>query len=487
MIWYECRRVLRAPIVWAVLVLNGVAGGWGARNASRLHNDQMLDLIRLQQAESAWYADVRQRAADYERPSTVAVPYWQDPTSASGFSRDFLRRFAAKPHLPLSALAVGQSDLLPFAIPIRLETLFGGDPVYDYEPPRALATGIFDLGFVVIFILPITLGVAAAAIGGRERDAGILPLVASQPMAPRRWWALRLGALTAVLVPGTLLGVVIALLSAGAPIIRAWHDTIAALAIIALYSLLWVAVAALALTRGHGVVSTASTVGAVWLVLTVVIPAVGSAAVRVVAPARSPALDVSELRQTADSVQADASDVVRRRLITHLGPGSAGIDAASLDYATRLVLITQELEERLAAREVAREHRQRVIDRLSGFVDWVSPPVAVQSALANIAGTGRTRHEAFLRETRAFQLSLREFMYPRVLHQAGRATAKICAVCPGRLTFTEFDAIPVFALREPLTRDRLSSALATAGWLLILIVALAVASHRRAFAWSALD
>jgi ABC-2 type transport system permease protein len=84
------------------------------------------------------------------------------------------RRHASKPHLPLSILSVGQSDLQPFAVPIRLETLFGGDPVYDFEHPRALATGSFDLGFVLTFVLPLCLGAVAAAIGAHERDQGIL-------------------------------------------------------------------------------------------------------------------------------------------------------------------------------------------------------------------------------------------------------------------------------------------------------------------------
>ena len=141
----------------------------------------------------------------------MAVPYWQDPTGASGFSRYFLRRFAAKPHLPLSVLAVGQSDLQPYAVPLRLETLFGGDRVYDFEPPRALATGRFDLSFVLVFVLPLGLGLAVAAIGAHERDHGILPLVAAQSVSARRWWFARVSALATVLVPGMIVAVVVGL------------------------------------------------------------------------------------------------------------------------------------------------------------------------------------------------------------------------------------------------------------------------------------
>ena len=179
------------------------------------------------------------------------LPYWQDPTDASGFSRYFLKRFAAKPHLPLSVLAVGQSDLQPFAVPLRLETLFGGDRVYDFEPPRALATGPFDLSFVLVFVLPLCLGAAAAAIGAQERDQGILPLVAAQPISPRRWWSVRLGALAAVLVPAIVLVRSSRWPWPALPWSTAWPETLAAMALVAAHALFWLAVAGWCLARGQ--------------------------------------------------------------------------------------------------------------------------------------------------------------------------------------------------------------------------------------------
>jgi ABC-type transport system involved in multi-copper enzyme maturation permease subunit len=207
----ECRRALRSPVVWAVLSLLLVAGTWGALNTARLHTDQIADVAKMTRHEMEWYADIRVRAARYSQASSENLPYWQDPTGASGFRRYFLKRFAAKPHLPLSVLAVGQSDLQPFAVPLRLETLFGGDRVYDFEPPRALATGPFDLSLVLVFVIPLCIGAAVATIGAAERDQGILALIASQPITPRRWWCARLGALATILVPGVVLCVVIAL------------------------------------------------------------------------------------------------------------------------------------------------------------------------------------------------------------------------------------------------------------------------------------
>jgi ABC-2 type transport system permease protein len=470
---YEVRRVVSSPIVWAALALLLIAGIWGARNTARLHADQAADLVRMADQEAEWYAEVRMRAARYALPSSTPVPYWQDPTGASGFSRYFLRRFAAKPHLPLSVLAVGQSDLQPFAVPLRLETLFGGDRVYDYEPPRALATGLFDLAFVLVFVLPLCVGVVVAAIGAQERDQGILPLVAAQPLAPRRWWSTRLAALALILVPGVALVVVVALAIAGAPVADARGDTIAAVALVSAHTLLWLSMAGWCLVRGQSAASTASVIAATWLLLTIAVPLSASLTVRSIADGVSPIADVSELRRTTNDVQRDADAVVARGLVDHFGPSAASVNPASLDYSTRLVLITEEMERRLEPQERRRQEYARTASRVATVVKWLSPQVALHTALADLAGTGGERHQAFLQHVRAFQVELRAFMYPRVLQTVRLASSNACRGCPGRLTFTDYDEIPRFAMQDAPADARRASALRTAAWLGLLAVAIA--------------
>jgi len=484
MIGYECRRVARWPMVWAILALLLGAGTWGARNAARLHRDQAADIARMTEAEAAWYEDIRARAARYGQPSTEEVPYWQDPTGASGFSRYFLRRFAAKPHLPLSTLAVGQSDLQPFAVPLRLETLFGGDRVYDFEPPRALATGIFDLSFVLLFVAPLCLGIAVAVVGAQERDQGILPLVASQPVRAAHWWSVRLGALAVVLVPGVVVCVLAALAAAGAPIVAAWPETVAATMLVAAQTLFWIAVAGWCVARGHGAVATASTVVGIWLVLTIALPLAGSLALRAVASPPSPVTDVDELRRITDDVQGEADEIVRRGLIAHFGPDAAVIDPGRLDYATRLVLITQEMERRLQHQEVRRQEYRRAASLVARAIWWLSPPVAFQTALTDLAGTGTARHHVFLDQVRAFQLELRDFMYPRVLAQLRSGPSRSCEGCPGRLTFLDYEAIPSFAMGDLPTARRVAAAVSTASWLALVVAAIAVAGVGRGAAWA---
>ena len=107
--------------------------------------------------------------------------------------------------------------------------------------------------------------------------------------------------------------------------------------------------------------------------------------------------------------------------------------------------------------------------------------MALQTALADLAGTGTARHQAFLGAVRAFQLELRAFMYPRVL-RAGRArrSRASCDGCPGRLNFTDYAAIPRFTMPDTSPAARATAATATAGWLTLLAAALAALTLRRA-------
>lgn len=467
-----------------MLALVLIAGTWGALNTAALHRHQAADLERMAANEAAWYDDIRARTARYARPSLDVLPYWQDPTDAAGFSRYFLRRFAAKPHLPLSALSVGQSDVQPFAVPLRLETLFGGDRVYDFEPPRGLATGPFDLGFVLTFVLPLCLGAAAATVGAEERDHGILYFVAAQPITARRWWLLRVTALMAVLAAGVSICVVFALAATGARILDVWPQTLAAVALVTVHVLFWLAIAGSALARGHGAVSTVSIVAGVWLALTIGVPLAGTIAARVIVPPPSPIADVNELRRKTDEVQSDADAVVARRLAAHVGPTAQSIDPAALDYSTRLILITEEMEERLQAQERRRQEHARAVDRLTAMLRWISPQLAFHIALADLAGTGTARHERFVDAVRSFQLELRRFMYPRVLKQVRTPPFSVCSGCPGRLNFVDYDRIPRFNLLDPSASSLVRSALQTAAWLVLLAIAIAMIGIGRVSNWA---
>jgi len=476
----ELRRVYRSGPLWIIIVGVVVAATLGARNGAALHARQRADAAAVAAAEAAWYADVEDRARRFSQPSKTPLPYWQDPTDAAAFSRYFLRRHPIKPHLPLSALAVGHSDLQPYAVPVRLETPFGGDPVYDYEHPRTLSIGMFDLGFVLLWILPVGVIAIAALAGAIERDHGILPLVASQPVTAARWFAARGFAILALVVPAWCGTTMLALALTGVPLLAHVGEVVAGVTLIAIFAAFWVVVTLAAIARGAGVVSGLATAVAVWLTLMAALPLAVTAAISMAAPPPSYERYVEDLRNVKDAVEGERDRIVARAVADDTGQRPEVMDATRFDYSTRLTLLTPEIERRLQPHQTARERQAAISRRAARVLKWLSPQMAFQSAIEDLAGTSARRHDRFTAAVRSFQVELRGFMYPRVLQQAVAPARPACAGCPARLNFTDYRSIPAFTFHEPSARNRVQRALVSAAWLAAVAAVIAAFAIGRA-------
>ena len=118
---WEWGRVGRSPLLWSVLLVLSASFVWGAVNTGGLHAAQGVALERARAADAAFVESTIERARAYRAPVTETagqVAYWQDPTNVAGYSEYFVRRSALKPHLPLSPLAAGVSDLAPSRLEI---------------------------------------------------------------------------------------------------------------------------------------------------------------------------------------------------------------------------------------------------------------------------------------------------------------------------------------------------------------------------------
>ena len=87
---------------------------------------------------------------------------------------------------PLTALAVGQSDLLPYYYDVNIytnESSFQQNG--EVESPLNLMVGRFDLAFVVVYLLPLLVLALSFNVLSEEREQGTLALTLSQPVSAR--------------------------------------------------------------------------------------------------------------------------------------------------------------------------------------------------------------------------------------------------------------------------------------------------------------
>lgn len=467
---WDVRHVGRSPLLWTVLLILSLSFVWGALNTASLHAAQTAGHQRIAAREAVHDADLERRVAAYRvpvTPDTPAVPYWQDPTNVSGFSQYQVFRHATKPHLPLSPLAVGVSDVAPSWRVVKLNTVAGTDDSYDFENPRGLALGRFDLGFALIYLLPVALILIFGLLVTFERDHGMLRLAAAQATGPRLWVGARMAAVLTWVLPAILLALIAALALAGVSFVAAWPDLLAAVLLVACYVLFWTGIATIALSRLPSAVAGASTLVAIWVLLTLGLPIVATTLAAALDPTPSSSSRVDVQRRVSDAVDADR-DAILTRTFTKRDDlrGSTG-QIGELDYATRLSFLVPEIERRMAALDGSvRAHADRE-ERTARIAGYAVPPLGFGNALAILAGTDGARQRAFEAAARAYQLQLRNHFYPLVQREISAPTPLLAPAPRGRFNFSGQDDIPTFVptIGAP---TRVSAVLSIALWLALL-------------------
>lgn len=479
---WELRHIGRQRLLWMVLLLLGMAMLWGAYSGASLHRAQTAAIARSHAADAAWTAQIRERARRYAEPAESPVPYWQDPTDLAGFSRYFLRAQSDKPHLPLSPLAVGISDLMPSRLPVKLETPFGAEPAYDFENPRGLGLGRFDLGFVLIYLLPVATILLIGLLSTFERDHGMLRLIAAQRVGPRAWLGARVAAIFAWLAPATLALLLLSLLFAGVDATAAMPELFASAALVVAYLSFWAALGFVVVSAWPSAAGAISLMGALWAALVIGLPLLGSAWAERLGDAPTPVAYVDAQRRANDAIGSERDAIVTAMFRARADLAAATDRVAKIDYATRMTFLAPELERRLAPLRERQLAARAARERVSGWAGYVSPSLGLEQALSVLAGTDSDRHRRFEEQTRAYQLRLRDWFYPRIQREIATPTPRP-PNSYGRMNFAEYDAIPIYLGAELPASARVAATLPFAAWLLLLAALLTGVALRRLRRW----
>ena len=169
MVWFLARHE------WRVLV--GEPRSCGSRSrcsASRCSSRACIGASRAgrERATIDAFDASRRHRSRAARPSSLRA-------DAAANERGWL---ALLPPAPLSALAIGQGDVYPNYIKVTarsLDALVSGDQI---EHPLAVASGQFDVAFVILFLYPLLIFAVSFDLTATERDQGTLRMVLAQPV-----------------------------------------------------------------------------------------------------------------------------------------------------------------------------------------------------------------------------------------------------------------------------------------------------------------
>ena len=314
---------------------------------------------------------------------------------------------------PLTALAVGQSDLLPYYYDVNIytnESSFQQNG--EVENPLNLMVGRFDLAFVVIYLLPLLVLALSFNVLSEEREQGTLALTLSQPVSARNVVTAKL-AFRALLVVGMVLAVsllgTLATGGLGSPgRVLLWCAAIVA------YSLFWFVLAAWVNTLRRSSAWNATVLVGAWLVLVVVLPAAINIAAGLLHPLPSRVEMITAQREASNEAVNQRSELLARYLEDH--PEMAeGVVADEPGLGALAWVATDAVNRRLE--EVTSEHdaqraEQIVLVRRYRFL---SPALLAQEVLIDAAGTGDARFAHFQSQVRTFAEQWQEFFVPAIL------------------------------------------------------------------------
>lgn len=447
-------RSVRLALIGFTLLL-----GYGIYNGDKWSRAQLL-------GNETVMAEQEKRLAQNKARLTNTAPGNPDPSDA--FATGAALGYAVLPPSPLGFTAIGQSDLLRSKIGVSVLSKQGTkEDKQGFENPLSLLSGRFDLAFVIVYLLPLLILALSFNLISSERENGTLQMVLSQPVSLARFGMAKL--FHRVLIVTVLVSVVSVLgmfLSSDSSSSKGfWLSVLLWLPAVFLYTTFWFGLALLVNSFGRSSATNAVVLGGCWIAFVLVLPSLVNAMVTTIYPMPSRVDEINEIRSVNLDIRRDGTRLLNEFYQDHpeLAPRN---DASDRAFTLKYLTIQQQLKQRLATVEdrfnAQLERQQRTVDRTT----FISPAIAMQESLNQIAGTDTSRYQLFRTQAREYAAAWDATFLPPIYRNL-------------KLTPADYEQIPRFAFHDrSFAMLARSVAKALAGTLLLILVLLGWSKYR---------
>lgn len=345
---------------------------------------------------------------------------YEDPRNPGRFARTIAFEMATKPPSSTAVIAVGQSDVYPSYLKVQWRPMFKQSNTDETENPTNLATGRFDLGYVLVYLYPLLIIALSYNILSAEREGGTQALLLSQPVSVRQF----------VIGKILLRGVVIIGLAAGLSLIGvlfsspeifasaggSWRVAMWMLIVIA-YGAFWFGLAIVVNAFANKSSTNALILMGTWLTLVLIVPAALNLLAKAAYPLPSRIELVQAMRRADMAAQKEEAATAADQAATDLSSRS-GEDAVvtSINNFNKRVLPLEQRGEAIAAPIFNEFEEQRAAQQsLAERLKYLSPAIVIQSAIAQIADSSSSAFSQFTAQVDAYHQQWRDFFYPRVM------------------------------------------------------------------------
>lgn len=434
----ELRASLRSPITLGALLL-GLAAG----TLALAHGRAVID--RQQRTLHA-----RERLQAEQHRAVLAT---QPPTARAGDQLYYLFFHTAHEPSDWAPFALGQRDVQPCNLKVRLLALQGQLHEADLVSPLLAASGNFDAAFVLVMLAPLLVIALSYDLVSAEREGGTWDLARAQGLSEVRLAGLKLAVRTSLAAaPFALL-----LLAAPALLGVGWGSRwLAVAASVAAYLAFWAAAAAAVAALGRGSGFNLLALCTTWLAVAVVGPALVNSYAALRAPVAE-SLELAVLQRHGyhsawDRPLQETMDAFYVRYPEWRG-SAVPIDT----YSNAWYYAMQQrgdaaAEPAYAAYLAAIERRHALVRRLGALL----PSLTLDRQLLAVARTDVDSHLGYLRSVADYHESLKRFFQPAIFD--GRPITQVRWSEAPRHSFRDREAVPLLQAPAVLLLQVLSMA-----------------------------
>lgn len=317
------------------------------------------------------------------------------------------------PPSTLAFAAFGQRDMQPYSLRVRLLGLQAQLYESEQNNPELVMPGRFDFAFVLVYLAPLFIIALMHDLVAGERESGRLRLLSSLPHAPAALWWRRIAVRFVVVLLTALLP-----LAAGMAFSGAGLGAFVVLGLsAACYLAFWFGLAAWVGPRAATAASSAATLLACLVTLTMILPTMTNAIIsRMVPVSRGIELALGQRQAVHEGWDLPRAVTMQRFFQSH--PEWQNTSPVTGRFHWKWYYAMHQVGDDAVAAQVA-SYRSSMQERETWTrrAAWFQPSVAMQLVLHRMAQTDLQSQLDYQRKIEAFHTALRHYYYPFIFNE----------------------------------------------------------------------
>ena len=431
---FELRLVLQSRLALGALALLLALSSLAVWSGLQAVAAQRAALARVSASHQAEVGAIREKYASGADAGSVAY---------------YTPHLTVNPPLPLAFAAIGQRDLQPAALRVRLLGLHS--QLYESEAinPELAMAGRFDFSFLLVYLAPLFIIALMHDLVTGEREAGRLRLLSSLTGRTAALWQRRIGLRYALVWLALLLP-----FAAGVAVAGAGAAALGQVALVAsFYLLFWFGLAAWVAARALTSSSSAAILLACLVGLAMIVPTAIDAAIGRAVPV-SKGVELSLAQRQAVHGGWDLPKPVTFEKFFRTHPEWKDTPSVAGRFHWKWYFAMHQVGDEAVAGQVA-QYRASMLAReaWTARAGLLLAPVNVQVLLHRLADTDLRAQLDYQERIAAFHTELRGFFYPYFFDERefgsadfARMPAYAALAVPGRLPAGPLAALALLAL-----------------------------------------